>query len=65
MAIFKACTVICKSNILLIVEQVGTLVNWPMCDFFFINLYKLFSYLISDISFSDLIYAIEIKKIKT
>jgi hypothetical protein len=31
-AIFKACTVICKSNILLIVEQVGTLVNWPMCD---------------------------------
>ena len=32
---------------------------------FFINLYKLFSYLISDISFSDLIYVIEIKKIKT
>ena len=35
MAIFKACTVISKSNILLIVEQVGTLVNWPMCDFFY------------------------------
>ena len=34
MAIFKACTVICKSNIRLIVEQVGKLVNWPMCDVF-------------------------------
>jgi hypothetical protein len=46
-AIFKACTVICKSNIRLIVEQVGKLVNWPMCDVFLINLYEFFSYLIS------------------